>query len=58
MNKKKLYRLKTEERLTVRRRNNRKLAMGSRTPMTTAGKALLIDASNGPQTAIVRRPLC
>lgn len=33
MNKKKLYRLYSEERLTVRKRRGRKRAMGTRTPM-------------------------
>lgn len=37
MNKKKLYRLYTDERLTVRKRKRRKRAMGSRTPMPQAG---------------------
>jgi len=37
MNKKKLYRLYSEERLTVRKRKKRKRAMGSRTPMPAAG---------------------
>jgi putative transposase len=36
MNKKKLYRIYTEERLTVRKRKKRKRAMGSRTPMPQA----------------------
>ena len=36
MNKKKLYRLYTEERLTVRKRRGRKRAMGTRTPMPPA----------------------
>lgn len=36
MNKKKLYRLYTGERLTVRRRKGRKRAMGSRMPMPSA----------------------
>lgn len=36
MNAKKLYRLYTEERLTVRQRKKRKRAMGSRTPMPQA----------------------
>jgi putative transposase len=36
MNKKKLYRLYTDERLTVRKRKGRKRAMGSRTPMPQA----------------------
>jgi putative transposase len=36
MNKKKLYRLYSEERLTVRIRRKRKRAMGSRTPMPPA----------------------
>jgi putative transposase len=37
MNKKKLYRLYSEEQLTVRKRKKRKRAMGSRTPMPAAG---------------------
>jgi putative transposase len=37
MNKKKLYRIYSEERLTVRKRKGRKRAMGSRTPMPQAG---------------------
>jgi putative transposase len=36
MNKKKLYRLYSEERLTVRKRRGRKRAIGSRTPMPAA----------------------
>ena len=55
MNEKKLFRLYSEERLTVRRRKGRKRAIGSRMPMpsiswTTTGKAWPLCTGSWPAT--------
>ena len=56
LNRKKLYRLYREERLTVRKRGGRKRALGTRAPMAIPQGRTSAGASTSSSDALAERP--